>query len=76
MADYHRQCLLLRERKAYKTSWIPEKFAVKGKVLRLKDDKGNWEDGWEVVLVYGRMDSKTVNSRSQEYKKHRYITDI
>ena len=33
------------------TSWLPSRFAVLGKVLRLQDNEGNWEDGWHVVHV-------------------------
>lgn len=78
MTDYSRQCVLVNAQdktKRVKTSWIPEKFAVVGKVLKLKEDDV-WEDGWEVVHVGSRLDSKTVNENSQLYKKHRSGTDI
>lgn len=29
-------------------SFIPKKFAVVGKLLKLKNDKDIWEDGWKV----------------------------
>lgn len=78
MTEYSRQCVLVnvgRESKKIKTSWIPEKFAVRGKILKLKEN-GEWEDGWEVVSVGSRLDSKAVNAASQYYKKHRQGTDI
>lgn len=31
------------------TAWIPEQFAKKGNVLKIKDDDGNWDDGWVVT---------------------------
>lgn len=75
-SEFHRQCLLVKDRKDFKTTWIPEKFAEVGKVLKLKDDAGNWEDGWLVIKVYSRKPSKEVDAKSQEYKKHRHSTDI
>lgn len=38
---------------ASRVAWIPSKYAVKGKVLRLKDEDGEWEPGWKVCSVYG-----------------------
>lgn len=45
------QCRLAKKVKngEYKMiSWIPEEFAVKGKVLKLFDGE-NWDNGWEVI---------------------------
>lgn len=70
MANFSRQCRLVKDN-AEKVSWIPEKFAVVGKILKLKED-----NGWEVVSVGSRMESSVVNEKSQEYKKHRGTTDI
>jgi len=78
MPDFSRQCVLVnagRKSQRVKTSWIPEKFAELGKVLKLKEGD-EWEDGWEVVHVGSRLDSKTVNDNSQLYKKHSRGTDI
>lgn len=33
-------------------SWIPEKFAEVGRVVKLKDDDKTWEDGWVVREVW------------------------
>jgi len=34
------------------TSWIPEKFAISGKVIKLQNiNTKQWTNGWEVVLV-------------------------
>lgn len=54
----------LRKGNIEQVSWIPSKFAVKGKFLKLKE-----EDGWEVVEVYNTMDSKYVNERSRDHKQ-------
>ncbi|TWT91683.1 hypothetical protein [Neorhodopirellula pilleata] len=33
------------------TSYIPQEFAKVGRVLRLRDDKVGWVDGWVVECV-------------------------
>ena len=32
--------------------WLPNQFAVPGKVLKLKDSDGQWTDNWIVQAVY------------------------
>lgn len=67
---YYRQCKLNRNG-SIQTAWIPEKFAKRGKYLRIKQD-----DGWLVEEVYGRQPEDWVISKSQDYKVHRDATDI
>jgi hypothetical protein len=50
---YYRQCQLVRPHgrgEMRQTSWIPEAFAVVGKVLRLRE-ADDWQDGWVVSAV-------------------------
>jgi hypothetical protein len=51
---YYRQCVL-RKGNATTTSWIPEKFAEVGKVLKLKGDDESWDDDWVVHSVHARL---------------------
>lgn len=44
----YKQCHLKRKN-AHHTAWIPEKFAVVGKFIKIKKDENTWEDGWEVM---------------------------
>jgi hypothetical protein len=74
-AAYYRQCRLRRGNEET-TSYIPEEFAVVGKVLRLRDDSGKWESGWVVDFVTWRLTEAQVNSRSREHLKTRKNTDI
>jgi hypothetical protein len=71
MLDFHCQCQLKRSN-SHLTTWIPEKFAVKGKVLRL----GDYGDGWVVVDVFTRLDSKEVGVRSGDYLIQRAASDL
>ena len=66
----HVQCSLRKESR-HTVAWIPERYAIVGKVVKLLD-----EDGWEVIEAYNRMASAYVNERSQDHKRHRKATDI
>jgi len=66
----YRQCIL-RKDTTETTSWLPEKYAIKGKFLKLKID-----DGWEVIEVGASMSEKEAMARSQDYNKTRKATDI
>jgi hypothetical protein len=71
-----RQCGL-RCGNAVQRAWIPERFAVAGKFLKLHDrDSGQWEDGWQVTSVGdGVLPSDVVTERSQDYKRTRQASD-
>lgn len=68
------QCELQRtlpeNSKAVTTAWIPEKFAVKHKLVVINSVP------WEIARVFGRCDYKEVNERSQDYKHQRKASDI
>jgi len=64
------QCLL-EKKSITQLSWIPHKFAVIGKVIRLKDD-----DGWIVKETYTTLDENTVLANNRDYTKQRDASDI
>jgi hypothetical protein len=72
--DMHAQCKL-RRGQAVTYSWLPEKYAKKGKVLGLKNDDGEWEEGWVVDEVWAKRRSTDVLAMSEFYKTHRDGTD-
>lgn len=52
---YYRQCQLVKKEGVStlnQVSWIPEKFAIMGKVLKLKEGE-TWDDHWIVSSVGG-----------------------
>ena len=74
MIKYYKQCRL--EKKTDKgvlveTAWIPEKFAIKHKYLKIKQD-----DGWKVCSVGERLSEAVVKERSRDYKKQRPASDV
>jgi hypothetical protein len=71
----YRQCILERKNLT-QTTWIPEKFAVEGGFVELKNNE-IWENGWKVLAVgQDRLSEEYVNLQSVEYTKHREVTDI
>jgi hypothetical protein len=72
---HYRQCKL-QKGVAVTTSWIAERFAKKGKYLKLK--MGNeWIDGWLVMEVGAtRQPEEFVVARSQDYGHQREVSDI
>lgn len=49
---FYRQCRMVKEGCLFQVSWLPEKFAVVGKVLKLRnDDTGEWDNGWVVTCA-------------------------
>jgi len=51
---YYRQCHLVKLIETgtiEQTSWIPDKFAKIGGILKLRDEHGEWTDGWKVTTA-------------------------
>jgi hypothetical protein len=70
---YYRQCIL-RKGNATTTSWLPEPFAVLGKVLRLRDDAGTWDNGWVVAAVHERREESQLPDAHMAIRGHRKRT--
>ena len=50
------QCILEKhenESRHTKTCWLPEKYAILNKIVKIKEGKNKWEDGWKIVEAYG-----------------------
>jgi hypothetical protein len=71
-SDAFRQCIMSKGA-TKQTAWIPLKFAVVGKSVRLKDTEGVWNVD-KVSTI--EMPEVTVNARSRDYKKTRKASDI
>lgn len=46
-----RQCELVNGNRSH-VAWIPDGFAERGRVLKIKDRAGVWSEGWMVQAVY------------------------
>jgi hypothetical protein len=71
------QCALKRK-EYHHMAWIPEKFAVVGKFIKIKKKNDEWEDGWEVIGASKEVKktAKEADDASQLYKKTRICSDI
>ena len=52
--ELYRQCRLvkkIRDGEAIQTSYIPAGFAREGRVVKLRDADGGWDDGWAIRVV-------------------------
>lgn len=72
---YHYVQCWLQRGTSRQMAWIPEKYAVVGRFLRLTED-GVSENGWEVVGAGARQPVEYVRERSQDYKNTRRASDI
>ena len=67
---YYRQCKL-QKHDQFKTAFIPEQFAKKGKVIKIK-----YDDGWRITEIGIRLSEEVVVERSQDYKFQREASDV
>lgn len=58
------------------TAWLPEKFSILNKIVKIKIDE-KWENGWKVVEV-GTLPvtEEDVIARSRDFTKQRKASDI
>lgn len=68
MKNEYRQCNL-KNGNTYCTSWLPVKFAVKGKIVKLKQSDGSWWDGWEVTSA-----SETIKTSEELTKRPKFAS--
>lgn len=63
MEMMYRQCKL-RRGKRYRYAWLPDRYTVQGKYLRIRD-----EDGWLVEEVYSAEPEERVKARERDYQR-------
>lgn len=70
------QCVLVNGA-SRQTAWIPQRFAVQDKFLKLKQEDDSWQDGWQVRgLGDTHLPGSVINERSRDYKHTRAASDI
>lgn len=63
----YKQCRLVKNGITEQTSWIPEEFAVNGKVIKIREN-GVWDDGWVVESSGGQ--ARTTEQIDQASRVH------
>lgn len=73
----YRQCKLIKtveNGQIHLVSYIPEKFAVEGKIVKLKNEFDEWEEGWKVESAGQLVDEDFLPDFHKEIKAHRKNT--
>lgn len=64
------QCLLIHDKfqepSRWQVAWIPSQFAIKGRVLRIKN-WNKWVDDWIVDEIYGTAPAERVEKHERDY---------
>ena len=71
--EVYRQCRLvkrLRVGQSVQISYLPEEFAREGRVVKLRDEAGDWDDGWVISLVGRSMSDSDL--QEQELAQRRF----
>ena len=56
--ELYRQCRLvkkIRGGESIQTSYLPAEFAREGRIVKIREDDGSWDDGWVIRLVGGSL---------------------
>ncbi len=56
--------------------WIPECFAVPGKIIGIREAGGEWDEGWTVWLTGTRLEKSVVEQRQRDYLHTREASDV
>ena len=76
---FYHQCVLTRQNDSSfsaRVSWIPEEFAILGRVVKLKAEDGIWVDGWKVGEVGARQEAAYVENHAMDHRRQRQASDI
>ena len=57
------------------TTWLPVKYAVIGKYLKVVNNN-QWSDGWRVCELYSKRPAKEVLEGMFDHKRSRKVSDI
>ena len=57
-------------------TFIPSHLAVKWDAVKIKTDKGLWDDGWVVVEVWQEVDEIFLDAMRNALKHHAEVSDI
>lgn len=74
--ELYGQCLLCRNGDTYRTAWIPKRFAIPGKTLRIKLEDGEEQDGWVVCHVGRTQTLGIVRVLEDQHRRHRKTVDV
>lgn len=63
-----------REGETIQTSYIPAEFAKVGRVVKIRQDDGAWDDGWVIRLVGGSMTEEQLTAIELAHRRFERAT--
>jgi len=70
--ELYRQCRLgkkIRDGESIQTSYIPAEFAKEGRIVKLREDDGGWDDGWVIRLVGGTLTEEQLTTLELAHRR-------
>ncbi len=60
----------------YQVSFLPSRHAVKGNVVKLREENGVWNDGWKVVWIGCKSKSLDMLAEDRRVRKESGIAKL
>ena len=74
--EYYAQCYIVNIiTNEIDIAWIPEKFAIRKKSLKIKIND-EWQEGWVVEEIYQKIAYDLLQDIERDYLKQRKVSDI
>ena len=70
--ELYRQCRLVKKVRggeAIQTSYIPDEFAREGRIVKLREDDGGWDDGWVIRSVGGSLTEEQLGELERAHRR-------
>jgi hypothetical protein len=70
--ELYRQCRLvkkIRDGESIQTSYIPAEFARVGRVVKVREEDGAWDDGWVIRLVGGSITAEQLTELERAHRR-------
>jgi hypothetical protein len=68
----YRQCRLvkrIRDGESIQTSYLPEEFAKVGRIVKVREDDGGWDDGWVIRIVGGSLTEAQLGELERAHRR-------
>jgi hypothetical protein len=66
------QCRLvkkIRDGESIQMSYIPSEFAKEGRIVKIRDEEGGWDDGWVIRNVGGSLTEEQLAELERAYRR-------
>jgi hypothetical protein len=70
--ELYRQCRMvkrLRDGEAIETSYLPAEFAKVGRIVKVREEDGAWDDGWVIRSVGGTLTEEQLADLERAHRR-------